>query len=287
MKVNGYYCTLEAISAGDDESQLIILVHGFPDSPKNWQPVIDRLAESGYKVIAPWLKGYSPSQAIPPFNIGTIGLDIIEIALNYSGKNKAIIIGHDFGAMGAYCAANLRGDLFEKIVTMSVPPFGAIFEGFLTTEQLKKSWYIFFHQTFLAEIVLPMNNFEYIDRLWSDWGPESTPNYKEFTENAKLCFADPENIQAALGYYRSIFDLTENTDNNIAAALSAFQQAVVLPTLYLHGSDDGCIGIEVGNLASKYLNNQSKSKIIKNSGHFLQIDAPTEMLAEINEFLSK
>ncbi len=287
MKVNGYNCTLEAICQGEENSQLAIIVHGFPDTPENWKPIINGLTNSGYKVICPWLRGYWPSQAAPPYNIGTIGLDILQIALDNSVKNDSIIIGHDFGAMGAYCAANLHPDLFSKIITMSVPPFGAVFEGFLTIEQLKKSWYIFFNQTFLAEAVLPMNDFAFIDQLWEDWSLNSNTDYKPFSRLSKACFESPDNITAALSYYRSLFDLSQHDDVRIVNALVAFQNPVSLPTLYMHGSNDGCIGQEVGTLATKYLNEQSKFKLIENAGHFLQIDKPNEILAETLKFLDE
>ncbi len=285
MKLKGYNCTLEALEAGSQDGDLVILIHGFPDSPSNWQDVINQLAKEGFRVVAPWIRGYFPSELAPPYNIGALGLDIIKIAENYSANNQTILVGHDFGAMGTYCAANLRPDLFSKVVTMSVPPFGAIFEGFLTPQQLKKSWYIFFNQTYIADIVVPMNDFNFIDELWKDWGPKSLSDYSVYSTEAKKCFKTPENVQAALAYYRNLFNQTDQQDPEVQKALNAYQIPVSLPCLYLHGENDGCIGKEVGDIAIKYMNESSRYKVVKNAGHFLYADNQPDTLNEILEWI--
>jgi len=58
-----------------------------------------------------------------------------------------------------------------RVVTMAVPPAGAVAAGFLTYQQLKKSWYLFFFQHVLADVVVPMHDLAFIDGLWVDWSP--------------------------------------------------------------------------------------------------------------------
>ena len=73
--------------------------------------------------------------------------------------------------MGAYGAANLEPARWRRVVTMAVPPSGVVGNAFFSYDQLRLSWYMFFLQHPLAEMVLPLDGHDFIAKLWRDWSP--------------------------------------------------------------------------------------------------------------------
>ncbi|RLE25749.1 MAG: hypothetical protein DRJ50_02355, partial [Actinobacteria bacterium] len=189
----------------DDKSRpLACCLHGFPDSAHTWRLLMPRLEDAGFRVIAPFLRGYAPS-SIPSngaYQIAAPAKDVIGLHEHFDGDGSAVIVGHDWGAPITYAAALHEPDRWAKVVGLAVPPGPAFAASFLTsTDQLKKSWYMFFFQSGLADMVVPSNDLAFIDMLWNDW----SPGY-DATEDLALLkpsLRDPANLTAALGYYRA------------------------------------------------------------------------------------
>lgn len=178
------------LEAGPDDGPLALCLHGFPDHAPTYTQsgLLDALAGAGYHAVAPWLRGYSPT------GLAADG--------NYEVASVAI---------ASYVAAGHRPDRFTKLVTMAVPHQAALMKRFLSTpEQLKRSWYIFFFQTPLAEMVVPMNDFAVIDLLWRDWSPGLVPD-PVFMRALKDTLGAPGSIEAAIGYYRAMLGTAPTT----------------------------------------------------------------------------
>src|SRR5262245_3981547 len=90
----------------DGQGPLVLLFHGFPDSPHSWDHVRPRIAAKGYRVVSPWLRGYTPT-AIPDRDADTetIGRDVLAL-IDALGESSAIVVGHDWGAAAVYAAAS-------------------------------------------------------------------------------------------------------------------------------------------------------------------------------------
>ena len=115
---------------------------------------------------------------------------------------------------------------------MAVPPGGAMGAAFVTnTDQLKRSWYMFFFQHPLSDIVVPSNDLSFIDMIWADWSP-GHPAAQD-AENVKNCLRDPANMQAALGYYRATLGQGKRSPE-YDAIQAAGGGELTQPTLYLH-----------------------------------------------------
>ena len=271
----------------DDESlPLAFCLHGFPDSAHTWRLLMPRLEEAGFRVVAPFLRGYAPS-SVPAdgrYQIGAPALDVIGLHDYFGGDGNAVIIGHDWGAPITYTAASFEPDRWAKVVGMAVPPGAAFAASFLTsTDQLKKSWYMFFFQNALADLVVPANDLAFIDMLWEDW----SPGYDATSDLALLkpSLRDAANLTAALGYYRAALG-----DGYINPALAEVQLKAPdippQPLLYLHGMNDGGIGSEVAESARSMVTDNVTIEIIDGTGHFLHLEAPDVVNQRIVEFVS-
>jgi pimeloyl-ACP methyl ester carboxylesterase len=265
---------------------LALCLHGFPDSPHTWRYLLPALADAGFHAVAPYLRGYAPS-AVPAdgrYQTAAIALDAIGLHEALGGGADAVIVGHDWGAMATYIAANEAPDRWSKVVTMAVPPAGAVAGGFLTYKQLQRSWYMFFFQHALSDMVVGMNDLSFIDDLWADWSPGYDAS--EDLPHVKDCLRDPANLQAALGYYRATLGGV-GVDPALDAVQNKGNDVTQQPTLYLHGRTDGCMGIEVAEMASMFLTSPgSRMDVVDDAGHFLHVERPDHVNGLIVDFLT-
>jgi pimeloyl-ACP methyl ester carboxylesterase len=264
---------------------LALCMHGFPDTAWTWRHLLPELAAAGYRAVAPWMRGYAPT-AVPAdgrYSIGALGADAIALHDALGGGDDAVIVGHDWGAMAAYAAASHAPERWRKVVAIAVPPLGALADSFFRYEQIKKSFYMFFFQTPLADMAVPMNDHAFIAGLWRDWSPgyDATEDMAHVRES----LGPPENLTAAIGYYRTMLGTIPN-DGHYAAQDAAAVQLPPQPTLYLHGDRDGALGIELARAASGLLSGPSRMEEIAGTGHFLHLEKPTEIDKMIVEFLA-
>ncbi|MGI8662294.1 MAG: alpha/beta fold hydrolase [Acidimicrobiales bacterium] len=268
------------------EGPLALLLHGFPDSAHTWRHLLPRLADAGFRAVAPWLRGYAPSglDAQGRYQNGACVTDAVALHDALGGDAEAVIVGHDWGARIATGAAVVAPERWRRIVTLAVPPAGAVAGAFFTYTQLHRSWYMFFFQHPFAEMAVGMNDLAFIDRLWEDWSPGYDAS--EDIVHVKAALREPANLAAALGYYRATIGGV-----GLVPELQAAEEAVSAtpgqPHLYLHGRDDGCMGAEVAEQASTFLRSPgSDAVIVDHAGHFLHLERPDEVNDRIVSFLS-
>ena len=267
--------------------KLALLLHGFPDTARTWRHLMPQLAAAGYRAVAPFMRGYAPS-SVPVdscYQTAMLARDANALHESLGGDSDAVIIGHDWGAPSVYGAALDAPSRWRKVVGMAVPPTAALGLAFMQNlEQVKRSWYMFFFQHGLADLVVSANNFAFIDMLWRDWSPGYDASVD--LEFVRKSLADPKNLQAALGYYRAALG-----DGYRDPQLSELQNQMgsgvpTQPLLYLHGTDCGCIGTDVFESAKSMAPANVKFELIAAAGHFLQLEQPEKVNKLICEFLT-
>jgi pimeloyl-ACP methyl ester carboxylesterase len=264
---------------------LALCLHGFPDSAFTYRHLLPELAGAGFRAVAPFLRGYAPTSvpADSRYQTGALGLDACALHEALGGDDQAVIVGHDWGAMATYVAANHEPERWRRVVTMAVPPAGAVAGGFMRYAQLKKSWYMFFFQHGLADVVVAMDDLAFIDGLWADWSPGYDAS--EDLPHVKDALGDPANLAAALGYYRATLGGV-GVDPALDEVQAAGNAPTAQPTLYLHGRTDGCMGVEIAEDAGPFLTSPgSRLEIVEDAGHFLHVEQPAVVNELIREFL--
>ena len=131
--INGM--TMHALEAGYGTANrpAVLLVHGFPELAYSWRHVMLPLANAGYHVIAPDLRGYGRSGGtevkfdddLSPFSTLNRVRDLIALVASLGHSNVTMIVGHDFGSPTAGWCALTRPDVFRSVVMMSAPFGGA------------------------------------------------------------------------------------------------------------------------------------------------------------------
>ena len=266
----------QALAAGS--GPLMLLVHGFPDTPHSYRSQLDHFSQLGYRVVAPWLRGYAPSSAPVDGDYGvmSLGQDLLNI-MDALSAQQAILVGHDWGAGAVNAAALLAPNRVTHLISSAVPYGSALMQGLAGSgDQQRRSWYVFFFLTALADHALPTSDFELVKRLWDEWSaPEWLPEHEVLTAVLD-CFHKPGSVAAALAYYRQTF----------ATPPPEQYLPIQVPALYIHGEQDGCIGIEFGEPDQNLYGKGCEYRPVAGAGHFVHLEKADEFNRLVAEFIA-
>lgn len=274
-----------ALTAGS--GPLVLLLHGFPDTPYGWTPQITALAEAGFRAVAPFMRGYEPSSQPSDSDYHAIRMaeDVVAWADQLNGE-AVHLVGHDWGANIAYAAAALAPERFASLTTLAVPHPVRFAEAYaLSAEQQARSAYILAFQAagFEAEVV--HDDCAYLEALWRAWSPHwSIP--ADLLSAMRSCFAAPGVAQAALSYYRHAFDPVSEAGQATAAL---FARPIHVPTLGLCGAEDQCITADVfmGAMRPSDFPTALQVERIEGAGHFLHAERPDAVNAVLLKWLHR
>lgn len=231
IPVNGmtFHCRID----GDKENEMVVLLHGFPESSLMWRKLMSNLSEKGFFCVAPDLRGYSP-EACPKgkknYQLDALINDVKQIAETFS-KSPFHLIGHDWGAAIGWKFVYDHPSKIQSWTGMSVPhlqSFGhAIFND---PKQMKMSSYIrAFQWPWLPEMKIRKKDFAIFRRLWKYHDEDEIDNYLNIFRNGKQ-------LTAALNFYRANYSLLKS------AGQKEIMGAVSCPTLFIWGAKDPAIG---------------------------------------------
>jgi len=262
------------------EGPLLLLLHGFPEFWYSWHYQIPVLAEHGYRVVAPDLRGYNDSdKPRKGYDMATLLRDIVGL-IQGLGYEKAIIAGHDWGGVLAWSFAIRYPAMTERLIVLNAPHPGATMREFRTLKQLRKSWYIFaFQLPWLPEFFLLRNHASEIGRLIREmaWQKEAFPD--EVVVKYRQAISKPGAMTAAINYYRQVF-------RRLPTSYTGGAYDVNVPTLLIWGEHDIALGIELTTGLDRWVENLTIRRI-PDSGHWVQQEQPQKVNQYILEFLGK
>lgn len=272
--------TFATLARGDIGAPVALCLHGFPDIATTFTSMLDGLADAGFRAVAPWMRGYAPSVIAGPYDPDSIALDAIALSESLSPSKPIAIIGHDWGAVATYGATSMRPERFTRAVTMAVPhPLAFVRNLPRAPAQLRRSWYMMAFQLPLAPHLAMRNDGALIDRLWRDWSPGFTAP-QDHLHDVKQSIAT--GMPGPFLYYRQAV-------RPLVPALRRIRRAggqrVGVPTRFLIGDTDGCIGLEAGAGQRRYFEGEFDEHVVHGAGHFLHLERPDEVLRLVVDWL--
>ncbi|MEZ0229339.1 MAG: alpha/beta fold hydrolase [Planctomycetota bacterium] len=263
------------LAAGPEDGPLALLLHGFPDTAYSWSDVLPRLAERGLRAVAPFMRGYHPT-AVPAsgdYSVLTLGRDAVAL-IEALGRERAIVIGHDWGAYAAYAAASLRPDRVSKLVTVAIPHPRVVRPRYLTPRRIYRARHFFdLRRPRAAAWLGRPGSLETIYRRWSPtWAFPPAE-----LDAIRACFAVPAAVDAALGYYRALPLL--GPDKQLLAKTT-------VPSLTVYGADDGVADAALFEAARESFMAPHTLVAIPRAGHFVHREQPELFARELLPFLA-
>lgn len=260
--------TFAALAWGEEDAPLALLLHGYPDTAWTWRHLGPALAARGWRAVAPFTRGYAPTGLAPDdrYFVADLVKDVLALQTALGGDERSVLIGHDWGAATVWALTATHADRFARYVALSVPPPPTLLRPFtslrtlgLGARQTRRSWYFVFNQ--LPGAVRGQRWL--IRRLWREWSPAY--DAREDLGHVFAALGDPAHARAAVRYYR---------DNLQRGLKATFTIAPGAPALYLHGADDGCIGVELGEHFLEDVAPGSRFERVEGAGHFLALEQP-------------
>lgn len=265
---------------------LVLLLHGFPDTARTWSHQMPALAAAGYRVAAPFLRGYHPT-AIPAdgwYDKATLATDVAALIHALGGGAPVHLVGQDWGAIVSYAVLAAHPELVRRAVVMAVPHPAVVARSMLDPKHVHRSFHWWFFQVpELPERALLADDAAFVDYLWTYW---TRPGHEDAAHVAevKAMLARPGVLTATLGYYRAMLD-PEKGDPALADVRRLMDRPIAVPTLALCGADDlraELMADQGGHFAGEY-----RYEEVADAGHFLQREQPEAVTRLLLEWLGR
>lgn len=274
--------TLHASLYGNPRHPLVVLLHGFPDTPHCWDKVYPVLVKAGYQVLVPWLRGYTADSVNPKAHYGLASATadlkawLEKLQTNQPAISKFHLVGHDWGAAIAMTFATRHASLLHSVSLLAVPPIPCLTQILPALPHLPKqlfmSSYMLLMQSRLAKKILSRNRASFVEGVWKKWSPSWQFSEADFAPT-RLAFSNPGIAWAATRYYRNLFAIhkRDNRQSN-----QQMLTPITVPTLALAGLDDGCMNVRLHHtLANPTAFPAGLTRIqLVDCGHFLQAEQP-------------
>ena len=241
---------------------LVLLLHGFPESAAEWTHVLPRLGAAGYRAVAPNQRGYAPGArplGVEQYRIEHLVADVAGMA-DALGADRFHLVGHDWGALVAWAFADRHPERLRSLSIVSVPhpqPFAAARAG--DPDQQARSTYIqgFKDDPAAADAFLA-DDAALLKLALAEAGPEIV------AEHLRI-LTDPGAMDAGLHYYRAWDEALDSTG------------VITVPTLYVWSDDDVALGRVAAEQTVDYVRGPYTFEVIEGVSHWIPEVVPDRL----------
>jgi pimeloyl-ACP methyl ester carboxylesterase len=269
---------LHYVEAG--EGPLVVLLHGFPQFWYEWRHQIPALAEAGFRVVAPDMRGYNLSDKPPgvrAYGVELLARDVERLILA-CGERTATVVGHDWGAIVAWIAAMRHPGRVGRLAILNVPHPARFPDGLLSPRQLLRSSYVFFFQIpRLPEEVIRAGDFALLRSALRRDPVRPGTFTAEDIERYAGAMAWPGALTATLNYYRALLRNPRET--------RALLGRIEAPVLVIWGERDRFLSRRLAEPPPLWVPNLVRVERLPDASHWVAEDRPREVNALLLDFL--
>lgn len=302
---------LRVVEAGERGAPVVVLAHGFPELAFSWRHQIPVLAEAGYHVLAPDQRGYGGSSrpdAIEAYNIRELTTDIVGL-IDDVGAERAVWIGHDWGAPVVWHAPLLHPDRVAAVAALSVPatPRSHVAPTQAWRQTFGENFFyiLYFQEPGVADAELNSDPARAIRRLMGGLRTDGdkaagmrmlAPGPDGFIDRLPEPDVLPDWIsQDELDHYIAEFSRTgftgglnwyRNFDRNWELTADLADAKISVPCLFIGGTADPVLAFTRADRAAEIVSGPYQQLMIEGAGHWLQQERPDEVNTALLEFLN-
>jgi pimeloyl-ACP methyl ester carboxylesterase len=278
--------------SGPADGPPVILLHGWPSDPNDWDGVAPPLAGDGCRVLVPWLRGYGATRFLDPSTPrsgqqAALGADVRDF-MDAVGIERALLVGYDWGGRGAcVCAAlwpervrgliSINGYNIQNIPTAGRPGAAA---------QEHRHWYQWYFHTERGRAGLQENRRDIARLLWRLWSPNWQFDDATFEATASS-FDNADFVDVTIQSYRHRYgnapgDPTlESLEQRLAES-----PLITVPTIVLHGACDGVGPPEQSENHARHFTGRYERRVVPVAGHFLSRETPDAVVQAVRVLLA-
>lgn len=254
-----------------DGDQVVLLLHGMPDTTSLWSHQASALVNAGYRVVAPDMLGYGKTdkpQESARYAADKILADMLSL-IDHLQLSNMHIVGHDWGAFVSWELVLIRPELFNKHVTLSVSHPGAIF-GNMTPESAKENWYMYLNTQEHAAELYAQNDCKFMRETF-------IPSHPDLDEVVSR-MVDPDAMNAMLNWDRA---------NQVATFYLAHGRGELeygnckVPTMGVWSSGDTYLFEDWMTDTKDLMDAEWRYERLEDASHWMMLDKP----AEVSELL--
>jgi pimeloyl-ACP methyl ester carboxylesterase len=246
---------------------------------------MERFGASGRRAVAPYLRGYAPSTTRGLSNFDVLAEDLLAWADLVSPGAPIDVVGHDWGSVIVQRACLLWPERFRRACLMSVPHLLALAEGVAREPlQLWRSRYmVHFQAGALADAWVRARDYRYVRDLWRRWSPSLTVD-EDYLAELGACF--DASWPAPVTFYR-VARKPGRWPLSMVWGPDLARDTIRVPTLYLHGAEDGCVGPGLAQGQGRFFDRRLESHTLTGVGHFLHVEDPARVFAAMEPFFER
>jgi pimeloyl-ACP methyl ester carboxylesterase len=262
--------TFDALAAGPEGAQAVLLLHGFPQTSQAWVDQLEALGAAGYRAVAFDQRGYSP-RARPPdvdaYRAPELIGDVLAVA-DALGMDRFHLVGHDWGGAIAWQVGGRHADRLHTLTVVSTPhpaAMGMALAGQIGGDQAERSSYVQVFREPDSQDRFLENDAQILRMVYlaSGMPPGREAPYLE-------ALGTPEALGAALNWYRA-------ADLSLIDGLGE----ITSPTMYVWSTEDPALGREAAEATAQFVKGPYRFEVLERVGHWISEQEP----ARLNDLL--
>ena len=262
----------EALAAGPEGGELVVLLHGFPETSFEWRAQLPALAAAGYRAVAPDQRGYTPGaryEDLAEYHVDHLATDVARFA-DALGAERFHLVGHDWGGFVAWYAAGRYPMRVRTLTVVSTPhprAFVAAYRG--DTDQRERSAYMDWFRTPDAEVAFLADDAAMLRAAYQGHSGEGADEY------ARVFSADGgAALTGGLNWYRAN-DFTDDTG------------PITVPTMYVWSDDDVALGRDAAEATGSFVEGPYRFEVLPGISHWVPEEAPEALNQLIRDHLTQ
>lgn len=260
--------SFDALVAGPEDGEVVLLLHGFPQSAAMWEPQVEAVAGAGYRAVALDQRGYSPGARPAEVDQYRIA-NLVDDALAVAGPDPFHVVGHDWGAVVGWHVAAKYPERIRTLTALSVPHPLAFATALVSpaSDQRAQSGYVaFFRMKEVPEETLLNGGLAAM---------LAASAYPGDIEERVRAMSQPGMLTAALNWYRAIdLSLVQGVNH------------VTVPTLYIWSTGDVALAREGAEATARHVDGPYRFEILQAVSHWIAEEVPDELNRLLLEHLS-
>jgi epoxide hydrolase 4 len=280
VAANGINFEIATMGTGD---RLALCLHGFPEHAYSWRYQMPLLAQLGYRVWAPNLRGYGNTDSpreVSAYKTRTLVEDVASL-IKAANPSETLLLAHDWGGVLAWSLAMNRPQLIDRLAILNLPHPACFARELRRPAQLFKSWYVYFFQLpWLPELMLGRRNARATSEVIRGTSRNPARFPSEALEVYRANAARPGGLTAMINWYRALF-----RGGGLGRSSAVNVPIINIPTLFLWGDADTALSLRTTQGTEKYVSDLT-FRVLPGVSHWIQQEAPEAVNAMLEAWLT-